>query len=228
MRLIFDIETAGCKFESLSETQQEFLFRYAEKEKDEDLRQEKREEAIRYLNLYPFTASICSIALLNIDTEKILVLYKSDDEEKWEVTEKKLKYSGMTEMNMLISFWNYVKNAKQIISFNGRQFDLPFLMLRSAILKVKPSKNFLKSKYNSNDHIDLLDKFTNFGSTKKFNLDFYCKSFGIESPKTKGITGMEINELYNSGKVKEIAVYCGEDVIATYELYKIWNKYLNI
>lgn len=39
---------------------------------------------------------------------------------------------------------------------------------------------------------------------------------------------MEVKELYKAGRIKEIAVYCSEDVKATYELYKIWNAYLNI
>jgi predicted PolB exonuclease-like 3'-5' exonuclease len=63
---------------------------------------------------------------------------------------------------------------------------------------------------------------------KKFNLDFYCNAFGIKSPKSHGITGMEIKELYKAGKTREIALYCREDINATFELYKIWNSYLNI
>ena len=34
MNLIFDIETVGVDFETLSESQQEFLLRYTESEKD--------------------------------------------------------------------------------------------------------------------------------------------------------------------------------------------------
>jgi predicted PolB exonuclease-like 3'-5' exonuclease len=101
-------------------------------------------------------------------------------------------------------------------------------MIRSAMHKIKPSKNFIKNRYDSSSHIDLLEQFTFYGITKKFNLDFYCHAFGIESPKSKGITGMEVKELYKAGKVKEIAVYCGEDVRATYELYKIWEEFLFI
>ncbi len=74
----------------------------------------------------------------------------------------------------------------------------------------------------------VLEKMTFYGITKKFNLDFYCKSFGIESPKSHGVSGMDVKELYNAGKIKEIATYCGHDVKATYELYKIWDEYLNL
>jgi hypothetical protein len=101
-------------------------------------------------------------------------------------------------------------------------------MLRSALLKIKPTKNLVGKRYDTSTHIDLLEQLTNFGLTRKFNLDFYCNAFGIESPKSKGISGMEVKNLFEAGRVKDIAVYCGEDIFATYQLYKIWNEYLNL
>lgn len=228
MKLVFDIETAAYRFEELSESQQEYLLRYADRETDDKIREGKTADAKRYLNLYPLTARVCSLALFNIDSRKMYVMYEGIKGKPLEIPERSLKYAAMPEKEIIEMFWNYTGEADQLISFNGRNFDLPFLMIRSAMLKVKPSRNFLRRKYHSKTHIDLLEKFTYFGLTRKFNLDFYCRAFGIESPKSKGITGMDINELYRSGKIEEIAVYCGEDVRATYELYKIWNDYLNI
>ena len=60
-RLVFDIETSGYEFEDLSSSQQEYLLRYASKEKDETIMHEKIDEAKRYLSLYPFTAKVISI-----------------------------------------------------------------------------------------------------------------------------------------------------------------------
>ncbi len=228
MNLVFDIETAGFEFETLSESQQEYLLRYAEQEKDLEKRIEAEEEAKRYLSLYPLTAKVIAIALLNTDTEKEMVMYEGESDENTLIEEKNTKYKQMSEEEILKNFWLYAAKADKIISFNGRNFDIPFLMIRSAMNKIKPSKNFIKNRYDSSSHIDLLEQFTFYGITKKFNLDFYCHAFGIESPKSKGITGMEVKELYKAGKVKEIAVYCGEDVRATYELYKIWEEYLFI
>ena len=106
--------------------------------------------------------------------------------------------------------------------------DLPFLMIRSAMMGIKPSVNLINNRYNITKHIDLLDQFTFYGISRKFNLDFYCHAFGLKSPKSKGITGMEIKELYKAGRIKDIAIYCGDDVRVTYELFKIWETYLNI
>jgi uncharacterized protein YprB with RNaseH-like and TPR domain len=232
MAIIFDIETVGFDIAPLAESQQQFLLRYAEKEKDETLKEEKKDEAKRYLSLYPYTAKTISIGLLNTETEGTLILYTSSsnsvENEEWEVDEKNIKYKSLSEVELLKSFWSYISKTDKVITFNGRNFDLPFLMLRSAMLNIKPSVNLIHNRYNITRHIDLLDQFTFYGITRKFNLDFYCHAFGITSPKSKGISGMEVKELYKAGKTKDIAIYCGEDVKATYELYKIWDEYLNI
>ena len=225
-RLIFDIETVGYEFDTLTPSQQEYILRYAEKEKDEKIKQEKIDESKRYLSLYPFTAKVVAIGMLNVETEGSLVLYEG--EENWKAEDKKVEYKGVNEKEMLELFWSYVSKVDQVITFNGRNFDIPFLMLRSAMLQVKPCINLIQSRYSLTNHVDLLDQFTFYGLVRKFNLDFYCNAFGIESPKSKGITGMEVKELYKAGRVKDIAIYCGDDIKATFKLYKIWNEFLNI
>ena len=127
---------------------------------------------------------------------------------------------------MLESFWRIVEAADQVITFNGRSFDVPFMMIRSALNKIRPSQNLLAGRYDTSAHIDLLEQLTFYGLTKKFNLDFYCQAFGVESPKSKGISGMDVKNLYEAGRIKDIAVYCGEDILATYRLYKIWDEFL--
>lgn len=225
--IIFDIETSSYPFESLSESQREYILRYADKEKTEELRTEKREEAIRYTSLYPFTASVVAIGIFDAEKEKSFIYFNDPSGEEWASEEKKIQYKGVAEKEMLSSFWRIADLADRVVTFNGKNFDAPFLMLRSAILKIRPSKNLVGRRYSSS-HIDLLEQFTYFGLTRKFNLDFYCSAFGIESPKSKGITGMDVKTLFEAGRVKDIAVYCGEDILATYRLYKIWNEYLNI
>jgi 3'-5' exonuclease len=228
MKLVFDIETVGNEFETLSESQQEFILRYTEKKSNQEEIQKSKDDAIRYLSLYPFTAKVVAIGMLNTKTEHSMVLFEGEEKKEWESDETGIKYCSYPEEEMLSLFWEYAKNADAVITFNGRNFDIPFLMMRSAMLKIKPTRNFIKKRYGNNYHIDLLEVLTNYGATKKFNLDFYCKSFGIESPKSHGVSGMEVKELYNARKIKEIATYCAHDVEATYQLFKIWDEFLNI
>ncbi len=228
MRIVLDIETAGYDLDLLSESQQEFILRYAEKERDEETRSLKRAEAIRYLSLYPFTSHVTAIGILNIENGKSSVFYLADEPEEYENVEKKLKCKSFSEEEMLINFWSYISKVNTVITFNGKNFDFPFLMLRSAVLRIKPSLDLVNLKKNNIVHIDLLEQFSYHNLVKKFNLDFYCNAFGISSPKTDIENGMEIKNMFNAGKYKEIARYCFNDLIATAELYKVWNDYLNI
>ena len=228
MELIVDIETCGGELESLADSQQEFLLRYAGYNNNDEQNETKIDEIKRHLSLYPFTAEIVAVSLLNIKSEKIVVMCNSKVEEEVMVEEKKTKYNLIPEKEILQTFWDYIENTTKVITFNGRCFDIPFLMLRSAMLNIRPSKNLIGNRYDNSLHIDLLDQFTFHGLTRKFNIDFYCHAFGIESPKSRGITGMEVKELFRAGRIKELGVYCADDVRATHELYKIWKTYLDI
>ncbi len=224
-KLVFDIETCSYPFDSLSDSQKEYLLRYADKEPDPEKRQQMTDEAIRYTSLYPFTAKCIAIGMFDMNKEKSYVYYESSQNEEWISEDHSVQYKGMPENEMLESFWRIANYVDQFITFNGRNFDVPFLMLRSAMLGVKVTKNLMGYRYGD-IHIDLLEQFTFYGSTRKFNLDFYCNSFGIESPKSKDISGMEVKNLYEAGRIKDIAIYCSKDIYATYKLFKIWEDYL--
>jgi hypothetical protein len=111
------------------------------------------------------------------------------------------------------------KNFSPIVTFNGRGFDVPFVYLRSALLNVPISrKDWLGYRFQTEPHCDLAEQFTFYGvsgregAARRFNLDFYCKAFGIDSPKSHGVTGMDVNTLLAEGKHREIAEYCLRDV----------------
>lgn len=224
-QIVFDIETCAYPFESLSESQREYLLRYAEKETDIEKRTLMIDDAVKYTALYPFTAKCIAIGILDVQKGITCIYYESAEYEEWTSEDKTILYKGMSETEILESFWRIAEQVNQFITFNGRNFDAPFLMLRSAILKKKISKNLMGYRYGDT-HIDLLEQFTFFGNTRKFNLDFYCNGFGIDSPKANDISGLEIKNLYESGRIREIAVYCSGDIRATYELFKIWEKFL--
>ena len=132
-------------------------------------------------------------------------------------------------------FWDGWERYDQptLVTFNGRGFDVPFLYLRSAALNVPISrKNWLGYRFAVEPHCDLADQLTFYsvggrdGAARRFNLDFYCRVFGIESPKSHGVTGMDVNDLMAEGRFREIAEYCVRDVEATVALYHIWNDRL--
>jgi 3'-5' exonuclease len=218
-KIIVDIETIGVDFESLDEKSREYLLKFAELE-------EEKEKIKNSLALYPLTGKIVAIGMLNPDTNQGSVLFQNNGSSKENFKENDIFFESGTEKEILEKFWDTVRNYNQIITFNGRGFDAPYLNLRSAILKITPSKNIMPYRYDYKTHCDLLDQLTFYGATRRFSLHFYAKAFGIKSPKEDGIDGLEIEKIYQEGKFKEIARYCVGDLVATKELYEYWDKYL--
>ncbi|HTY38640.1 MAG TPA: ribonuclease H-like domain-containing protein [Bacteroidota bacterium] len=218
-RVVIDIETLGYPFESFDEVRRDYLLKFAENDAE-------REEAIQKLSLYPTTARIIAIGMLNPDSNRGKVIYQSDADSDSVSEDGGTQFISCPEEEMLIEFWNDITRYDQFITFNGRGFDCPFLLLRSTILNVKPSRNLMPYRYDANVHCDLLDQLTFYGATRKFSLDFYCKSFGIESPKSHGITGLDLGGLFEEKRYREIAEYCLGDVRATAELFRRWEQNL--
>jgi DNA polymerase elongation subunit (family B) len=218
--LVFDIETLGRPPDTFDEAQTDYLFRGADTE-------EKRQEEVNRLNLSPLTAEVLAIGMLNPDTGGGKVLFRSDRPEKYRSDDGNIEFVSGDEQTILGSFWNDIRSYDRFVTFNGRTFDCPFLMIRSALFGLRPSRNLVPYRYSSIPHCDLLDQLTYYGSTRRFNLDFYCRTFGIPSPKAEGITGLDLGPLYREGRFREIAAYCIGDVIATAELYRRWKAFLD-
>ena len=71
--VVLDIETLGFPLESFDDVQQTYLLKFAETEAD-------REEAIQKLSLYPTTAQIIAIGMLNPETNRGKILFQSDEQ----------------------------------------------------------------------------------------------------------------------------------------------------
>ncbi|MFO1461493.1 MAG: ribonuclease H-like domain-containing protein [Verrucomicrobiota bacterium] len=232
--LVFDIETSALGLEHFDEAQQEYLFRDASRLSDPDEQARRRAEITQQFSLWPLTAQVVCIAMVNADSGKGQVLYQSDDFEEEEDVSSGVEFAPQVdEAELLTAFWDVARRYDQIVTFNGRGFDVPFLYLRSALLNVPISrKDWLGYRYQTEPHCDLAEQFTFYnvsgrdGAARKFNLDFYCKAFGIPSPKAQGVTGMDVPSLLAEGRHREIAEYCLRDVVATVELHKIWRDRL--
>lgn len=141
-----------------------------------------------------------------------------------------------SERAIVRDFWSFLRSedcrGAHFVTFNGRMFDFPFLMLRSAVLGIRPSVNLMEgARYGNANHTDLLDKFTfnmpqSIGATRRYNLDFLTKAFGITSPKSQGVHGGNVAALYAEGQYVTVAEYCLRDVVATWQLYQVWERYL--
>ena len=220
-RILFDIETAGKDFESLEPAVQDYLLKRAETEED-------RTDVKESLSFYPLTAEIVAIGMYDPDKCRGSVFFQNNAAPLLPFEEEGITYENGTEPEIIRRFWETIKGYNQFVTFNGRGFDCPFIMVRSAVHKIKPLRDLMPNRYGD-AHIDLFDQLTFFGaSRRKFSLDMWCRAFGIKSPKADGITGYEVKDLYKSGRYLDIAHYCAGDLKATAELFAVWENYIRM
>ena len=233
-KLVFDIETSALPLGRFDDAQQEYLFRECEKIADETARAARRAEIHQQFSLWPFTAQTVCVAMLNVESSRGQVLFTTEDYEDDASEAGPVEFVPcMDEVELLTAFWDVARHYDQVVTFNGRGFDVPFIYLRSALLNVPISrKDWLGYRYQTEPHCDLAEQLTFYGvsgregAARRFNLDFYCKAFGIESPKAQGVTGRDVNTLLAEGHYREIAEYCLRDVKATVLLYQVWKERL--
>ena len=232
--IIFDIETAGEDFEALDETSQDVLTRWIKRESESGESYSAALDDLKNgMGFSPLTGQIVAIGMYDLEREKGAVYFDSSKGERSEKFEEAgCKFESMPEPEMLRRFWDIVEKYDTFVTFNGRQFDVPFLMVRSAIHGIRPTKNLLANRYlnyhpSNARHIDLFDQLTFYGAMrKKGSLHLWCRAFGIESPKAQGVDGDDVKSLYEAGKCADIARYNARDIKATAELYKKYTEYL--
>jgi DNA polymerase elongation subunit (family B) len=215
--VVFDIETVGTGWEALDEAQRAYLLKNCKTE-------EERRLVPEWLSLWPMTGKIVVLAMQNVETGNGRVWFEKNDGRSEEKSDDgAFDFVGDTEATFLDEFWKTVAKFDRFVTFNGRGFDCPWMMLRSTVLGIRPSRNLMGYRYSLRPHVDLLEVLTLFGgasSARKFNLDFFCKTFGIASPKEEGMDGYSVAPYYREGRINEIARYCRRDVEATTALFK--------
>lgn len=230
--LVFDIETIGEDFDAMDETTQEVLLRWAKQSStnDEDLKM-KTEEVRDGLGFSPFTGEIVAIGVLDMERDRTMVLYQAPGIDTGEIEEDGVKYRPMSEKEMLEEFWRIAEQYDTFVTFNGRGFDAPWLAIRSAVHKIRPTRDLLSNRYTSLQrgvkHIDVMDQLTFYGATmRRPNLHIVCRAFGVKSPKADGVNGDCVAALFKEGQYLDIARYNVGDLRSTRDVYQIWKKYI--
>ncbi|MFH1430826.1 MAG: ribonuclease H-like domain-containing protein [Candidatus Uhrbacteria bacterium] len=231
-RVVYDIETIGVLWESLTDEERAYVVKRAEGEDDA----EREASARRKLALSPLTGEVVIIGMQNIDTGNARIhvrvppplpgeahMYMEDAARMAKIAiEARAVGEGRVvsvvpwpnENALLANFWYDVDRYDQVFSFNGRAFDGPFVMTRSLILGVQAKKQLVPNRYGD-DHIDLFDRLSYFGASRdRAGLDFWCRRCGITSPKEE-MTGSEVEGLWRAGKIEEVCRYSLRDIEAT-------------
>ena len=122
------------------------------------------------------------------------------------------------EPSLLRAFWALAAAAETVVTYNGRGFDVPFLVGRSLAHGVSATVDLVSNRWSLRPHLDLFDVLAqrDRGPSK---LDVVCWALGIESPKGE-MDGSMVAPAYERGAILEIADYNAQDVRATARVFR--------
>ena len=224
--IILDIETVANKDCGLA-TYKAATIQAPSNYKDEDKKNEyiakARLKLYDELALSPLTGKICLVGMMSDSSNPLF-----DDSVL--IDDTKLSYlsagfDGTTEYQLiersLKAIASYIDDGSLIITYNGKKFDLPFLIQRAMILGIPRPQHFpnfdtLCGKYNNRTHYDLFDWLNpNYGSYSQLREWSYVMNHTDDLSDSGG----NIELMYADGKFEEIKQKNKRDLLKTYYLY---------
>ncbi len=211
--LVFDIETVpATDRRAAPSTIAQAVSKHAQRtESDES----------KVMSLSPFFGKVVSLALgegevEDPDSEDITVLVvpppgrEEDEFPAW--------IRPMSEADLLQAFWTLASLAEVVVTYNGRGFDVPFLIARSLVHSIPVRVDLMK--FGNRPHLDLYKAVGGGGRPLgPGSLDVVCWALGIESPKGV-MDGSMVAPTYARGDIETIAEYNAGDVAATTAVYQ--------
>ena len=178
----------------------------------------KQMEPDAVMGMSPFFGKVVSLALGDGDAEvdDVTVLAVPPDGVTIDPCPKWLR--PMSEPELLRAFWALCSRAETIVSFNGRGFDVPFLVTRSLIHGIPARVDLMSQRFSLRPHLDLFELVSQKGRGPS-KLDVVCWALGIESPK-EVMDGSMVAPAYARGEIVKIAEYNAHDVKATSAVYR--------
>lgn len=230
--LVIDIETVGQNFDAMDDITKHMLTRWVSESSKSEEEKTAGIKAIKdNLGFSPLTGEIVAIGMEEYESSKKAVYYQDPKDKDKDKEENGVQYRVMSEAQMLAKFWERVQNYDEVVTFNGYGFDMPYIIVRSAVHGIRPSCNLMVNRYSSYYrskpvHYDLQDLLSFYGAmNKKGSLHMWCRAFGIESPKEAGVTGDDVASLWANGEYFTIAAYNARDISSTAKLWAKYNQY---
>ena len=182
--------------------------------------EEAKKKQIEKMGLNPITGRVCSFAFYGDNQNDRYFKYVPDESETSEIV-------LVTELLKALNIDNENLN---IVTWNGTEFDFPYIYKRAALLKLAlppgvPGLSYWTKKYTIKPHCDLMQWWNGWSrSSGNAKLDYIGKVFLGE-----GKTQRDYNtylDLIKNGEGEKIGLDNLCDVELTYNLYQRLADYL--
>lgn len=142
------------------------------------------------------------------------------------------------EQTIISDFLTFIdKKNPKLVSYNGRNFDIPTIMLRAMAYNLSATAYYetdnaqfnknkwenYRQRYSERFHTDLLDALSHFGNVRGIRLNDICLM--LDLPGKYDISGDFVHQIYYENpinldqNIRRIQDYCQSDVLNTYWLY---------
>ena len=136
---------------------------------------------------------------------------------RWEFAIESVKFDDDQAAIMRI---DELLSNRRCISYNGRGFDLPVLLMaagRASLYECRNLTDAWASKRYSGSHIDVADLASSYGAAPRVSLEMLCQAAGIPV-KTNG-SGADVATMLEEEGIESVIQYCEEDVASTLVLF---------
>ena len=154
--LVYDIEVAGYAWEEVDEITRGYLMA---REKDP----EKRDAVQDRTALFPGLGKVVAIGVWLVEDDRGLLLLEGEpdgdeqtSEQDWAKVPRSKLFRG-DERALLTKFWDIVTRVNKasrlprLVTYNGRSYDGPTLMIRSAQLGIAARRDLVGYRYDISD-----------------------------------------------------------------------------
>jgi DNA polymerase elongation subunit (family B) len=130
--------------------------------------------------------------------------------------------AGDNEGDILTELWEELDRIQPnlIVTFNGMEFDVPFLSLRSISNGKKPTFRIATDKWKmeTSNHFDCMHALSMKGSFSWVSLEMACRLLGIEIPNDR-VKATRLEELYKAKDWEAIRKRTSQDLRLTEQLF---------
>jgi len=207
-----DIETCPLPVEDISAPHTRRFEKELAREQERNPEYSDQEASKRVRSFHPYLGWVCCVSVVRGTLGS-----GHRDPHSWTAS------TPDEEESLLSEFWEGVgevtagvaKSRQELVwaTFNGKEFDVPFLTARSAHHGLSPTNQDLLDSYpyGHKPHADLAKIWPSH-----YSLDDMCSHLGVSSPK-EGIDGSDVAEAVADGRLNEVRSYCERDTVATFQ-----------
>ena len=211
--LVFDIETVpGVDLRKVPPTVAQAVTKYAD-------RQDWDEGKV--MSLSPYFGKVVSLAFgdgeVDPDQQEVTVLVVPPDDVEVKALPSWVRL--VSEAELLQAFWALAGAASVVVTYNGRAFDVPFLVGRSLIHDIPVRVDLQSNRYSLRPHLDIYQAMGGRYGRGPASLDVVCWALGMPSPK-EVMDGSMVHTFFAKGDMATIAEYNAGDVRATTAVYQ--------